>query len=198
MIVMSEERRRYFRIDDTIGVSFRKLGPEEARAFSDKNTHQSGNFDYAAHFDNRIQTLLDACRVQNPIAAELLDLMNKKLNFVIRQLDVDTEMLQKIAYDLKQVNVSACGMAFTVDESLNQGDLLQLDILLQPAELHLVAMAEVVACEKRQELTEDSADHLFLRLNFIDMHPNDQELLIQHVVKRQSAQLKARREADVN
>lgn len=200
---MSEERRRFFRINDTIGVSYRRLGPEEAKAFSQRSAEHGGNFDYASNFDNRIQTLLDACRVQNPLAAELLDLMNKKLNFVIRQLDVDSNMLQQIAYDLKQVNVSACGMAFAVAEPLQKGDCLQLDILLQPSDLHVVAMAEVVACEALPEALGSESQqgdegHLFMRLNFIDMHPNDQELLIQHVVKRQSAQLKARRETGVN
>ena len=106
---MPEERRRYFRIDDTIGLSYRVLGTQEAKVFAEQTRNQGSNFDFAANFDNRIQTLLDACRIQSPLAAELIDLMNKKLNFVVRQMDVDTELMHKVAYTLRQVNVSACG-----------------------------------------------------------------------------------------
>lgn len=195
---MSEERRRYFRIDDLMGVSYRRLGEEESKVFAEQARQQGSNFDYAANFDNRIQTLLDACRVQSPIAAELVDLLNKKLNFVIQQMDIDSNLLQSIAYSLRQVNVSACGMAFAVDELLETGQKIQLDILLHPSELHVVAMAEVIDCAVSNQSIEAEEDHssadYFVRLNFTDINSNDQELLIQHIVKRQSNQLKERRQ----
>lgn len=189
---MNEERRRYFRIDDTLGVCFRRLSPGEVANFAERAAQHGGNFDLASNFDNRIQTLLDACRIQSPVAAEILDLMNKKLNVVIRQLDVESELLQSIAYELKQVNVSACGMAFNCSEQFNRGDILQVDLLLKPADLHVVSMAEVVACESLEDGGSGEAG-FFLRLNFVELNPNDQELLIQHVVKRQSTLLKERR-----
>lgn len=194
---MTEERRRYFRIDDNMGLSYRRLNQEEVKVFAQQAREHGANFDYAANFDNRIQTLLDACRVQNPIAAELIGLMNKKLNFVIQQLDIDAGILQKIAYELKQVNISACGLAFACDQPLRKGELLQLDILLKPEDLHVVAMAEVVACEA-DDAVESQQPGYFMRLDFVELNTNDQELLIQHVVKRQGALLKERRRAREN
>ena len=196
--MIQEERRRFFRIDDTVGIACRRLSPEEAKAFTLKAGEHGANFDYASHFDNRIMTLLDACRVQNPLAAELIDLMNKKLNFVIQQMEIDAGLLQHIAYELKQVNISACGMAFATAERQEPGAMLQVDILLHPGELHVVALAEVVACESIEDESTKSETPWFLRLNFIELNSHDQELLIQHVVKRQSAQLKARRQAGEN
>ncbi len=188
----AEERRRFFRIDDTVGVSYIRLSAEEANAFAQQAKEHGSQFDYAANFDNRIQTLLDACRIESPIAAELIDLVNKKMNFIIHQMDIDAELIHKISYDLKQVNVSACGMAFQNNEKLERGQLLQLDITLQPSELHLIALAEVIECEKIQHASEESA--YFVRLDFVEINHNDQELLIQHIVKRQSAMLKHRRQ----
>lgn len=192
---MTDERRRYFRIDDALGVYCRKLSPEEVSGFAARAAEHGGNFDFASNFDNRIQTLLDSCRIQTPIAAELLDLINKKLNFVIQQMDVDSEILQNIAYELKQVNVSACGLAFVSDERFDRGDMVQLDLLLKPGDLHVVSMAEVVACEALEASGDQASEAatFFLRLNFREINNNDQELLIQHVVKRQSNQLKERR-----
>ncbi len=186
---MTEERRRYFRIDDSMGVSYRHLGTEEAKAFVQQAREQGSNFDYAANFDNRIETLLDSCKIQAPIAAELIGLMNRKLNFIIQQMDVDSSLMQHIAYTMKQVNVSACGMAFINEELLQRGQQLQLDILLHPSELHVCVMAEVIACAATEAEKEDGEAY-FVRLNFLEISTSDQELLIQHIVKRQGAQLK--------
>ena len=191
---MTEERRRYFRIDDSMGISYELLGNEEAKVFALRSNDHGGNFDYASHFDNRIQTLLESCKQQTPIAAELLELLNKKLNFVIQQMDVDAELMHKVAYTLRQVNVSACGIAFANEEMLKQGQLLKLDIILHPTELHVVAMANVVDCIRIFSEEPDDDNRCFVRMNFTEINTNDQELLIQHMVKKQSEQLRVRRQ----
>ena len=144
---MSEERRRYFRIDDSMGIAYRLLGTEESKALTKESKERVGPIDYAANFDNRIHTLLDSCKVQSPIAAELLDLLNKKLNFMVAQMDIDTDLMKSVAYTMRQVNVSACGLAFDTEELLKPGQMLQLDIMLHPEELKLMALAKVVACK---------------------------------------------------
>ena len=195
---MKEERRRYFRIDDSMGVSYRCIGSEEAKAFAKQSQKQGGVFDFAANFDNRIQTLLDACKIQAPIAAELIDLVNKKLNFVIAQMDVDSGFMRQIGFSPKSVNVSACGMAFANEEALEKGQLLQLEIMLQPSDLHLVVIAQVVDCVPLDVDQVVGDLSCFVRLNFTEVNSHDQELLIQHVVKRQSEILKQkRRMADI-
>ena len=183
---MSDERRRYFRIDESMGVGYQLLTETEATAFSQQ---VNGGANYAANFDNRIQTLLNACRVQAPIAAELIDLVNKKLNFVIHQMDMDTDLMQQVAYTLRQVNVSACGMAFPCEEPLSVGQKLQIDILLHPGELHVMALAEVVA----SRVSDENANEYFVRVDFEEISHHDQELLIQHIVKGQGSQLKKQR-----
>lgn len=188
---MADERRRYFRIDDSIGIAYRILGAEEAKVFAEQTRGQGHLVDFAANFDNRIQTLLDTCKIESPVAAELCDLINKKLNFVIHQLDIDAELMQKVAYTLRQVNVSACGLACHIDEQLPVGAVLQLDLLLHPGELHVITMAKVVACESVESEGEEL--NYFLRVDFEEIHSNDQELLIQHIVKQQSLQLKKKR-----
>lgn len=182
---MSDERRRYFRIDETLGVSYQLLSDQEAEGFA----VQGGDIDYAANFDNRIQTLLDACKIESPVTAELIDLVNKKLNFIIYQMDLDTDLMQQVAYTLKQVNVSACGMGFHCHERLAIGKKLKLDILLHPEELHVVALATVVACTHHKS---DEGNY-FLRVNYEKINRHDQELLIQHIVKGQSNLLKRQR-----
>jgi c-di-GMP-binding flagellar brake protein YcgR len=190
---MREERRRYFRIDDTLGVFYRVLGAEEAGAFARDSANQGGNFDFISNFDNRIQTLIEVCRVQTPIAAEIIDLMNKKLNFIIKQIDVDTQLMRSVPFQARSVNISACGMAFPNDTHLEAGKVLQLDISLTPSDLHVVTMATVIACNEWDHGACSDSLPFYVRVDFTQINHSDQELLIQHVVKRQSAQLKERR-----
>lgn len=190
---MKEERRRYFRVDDFMGVSYRCIGSEEAGAFVEQAKKNDGTFDLTANFDNRIQTLLDACKIQAPMAAELIDLMNKKLNFIMAQMDIDANGMHKLACSPRPVNVSACGIAFANEEVLEQGQLLQLDIILQPSDLHIAVIAQVIECVHLDEKQAAGELSCFMRLNFTEINSYDQELLIQHVVKRQSEILKQKR-----
>ena len=190
---MIEERRRYFRIDDTLGICLRVLGPHEAQAFVRETAKQGSNFDFISNFDNRIQTLLDACKVQTPLAAEIIDLMNKKLNFIIRQLDVEDELIKHVAFEPCAVNISACGIAFAHQHYLEADTALQLDIQLTPSDLHIVTLATVVVCKEMDHPTCTEQKPFYLRLDFSQINDSDQELLIQHVVKRQSEQLKRKR-----
>ncbi|WP_101759083.1 PilZ domain-containing protein [Oceanicoccus sp. KOV_DT_Chl] len=191
---MIEERRRFFRIEDFMGVACRHLGEQEAKVFSRQRREQAGQFDFASNFDNRIQTLVDACKIQSPLAAELIDLMNKKLNFVIQQLDVDSSLLHQVVFTQRMVSVSACGMGFMYEQALQKNTFLQLDLQLLPSKLQLVTLAKVIECNvlSANEIT-DNKTH-FVRLEFLEMNSNDQELLIQHIVKRQSGQIKQRRD----
>lgn len=188
----TDERRRYFRINDTMGIAFHHIGKQEADALAEQIVTKSNTIDYAANFDNRIHTLIDSCRIESPIAAELIDLINRKLNFVIHQMELDTNLMQKVAYNMKQVNVSACGLAFFEEQALEIGALLHIDILLHPGELHVAAIAKVVDCHKSVNASEGKEQFL-IRLDYEHIHEHDQELLIQHIVKQQSVQLKKQR-----
>lgn len=191
---MVEERRRYFRINDAIGVAYRLVDDSEAKSLAEAASENAGGFDFVSNFDNRIQTLLESCKIQSPLAAELLSLMNQKLNFVIQQVGIDAELINSVAYQLRQSNISACGLAFANEEALDIGQKLHLDLMLHPSEMRISSLAVVVGCEKLDEAS-DGLDY-FLRLNFESLNSTDQELLIQHVVQRQGAQLRVQADAD--
>ena len=128
--------------------------------------------------------------MQNPATAELVDLVNKKINFIISQLDVDGEHGASDGHAIHHVSISACGIAFCCDEFFSQGQLLHLQLLLKPRELHVATLARVVACELLDEPL-DEGKH-YLRLSFEGVNLSDEELLIQHVIHRQSEMLKAK------
>jgi c-di-GMP-binding flagellar brake protein YcgR len=191
---MADERRRYFRIDDSVGISYQLLSGEEADNLAMAANAAAGGFDFVSNFDNRIQTLLDSCKVQSPLAAELLDLVNKKLNFVIQQMGIDAELINNVAYTLRKANISACGLAFYSEEGLKAGQKVQLDIMLYPSELRFSCLGLVVGCDKLQDEEVQGDKQYFLRINFESINSTDQEMLIQHIVKQQGSQLRLRQE----
>jgi c-di-GMP-binding flagellar brake protein YcgR len=189
---MRKERRRFFRIDDILRVGYELLADD---AVEEEIMHDDCDICIvASNFDNRIKTLLDTAAIQTPAVAELVDLVNKKLNFVIDHLDIGDKLHAGVQHCLRSANLSACGIAFADDTALEVGDRVKLDMVLQPDELHVRVIAVVVSCEEFSGEGLEESGSYFIRFDFDRIIDADQELLIQHTVKRQSRQLKALRE----
>lgn len=193
-----DERRRFFRINDTIGVAYRSLLAEElnqdtAIVASQVSSNPQVLLEAA---DKTIQTLLPLVRVQQPEVAQLLEAMDQKLSYLVDQLEVESRLVERIAHRVHEVNISACGMALVVDEPLAPGLVLALDLVLRPADVHIHTRGVVVACKLAEK---DQAEAMqgthYVRMEFRGMGLSDQELLIQHIVQRQSLLIRADKEA---
>ena len=90
------------------------------------------------------------------------------------------------------VNLSASGMAFNAPEPTEIGTLLELKILL-PFFTGLILYAEVVACEKL--LPKGGQAPVFqTRVTFQHLRERERDVLIRHVIQRQSEYLRQQRE----
>ncbi len=185
------ERRRFFRIDDTLELYCEALSDEQVRDTA-ATMQPTEAQDVLAGFDRQIQTVIEAARVQAPAVANLAEMLNRKLNYVISTLGISEELVERMAFRARHVNLSACGIGFDSDTAYETGQRVRLEMRLQPNNLHLVVLAKVVACERLVD-GRDGLDYN-LRLNFTDMSSADQELLIQHIVRRQGQQLQELRE----
>lgn len=184
---MSKERRRYFRIDETIGISYEVLNYEDAAANA-KKQYAPDVLGMVSTQDKQIQRLLLEVNKENPKVAQLVALFNQKLERVVNQLLLETNLTEKIARKVKEANVSACGIAFENDEGIPAGTRLNLELTFYPDEFSVQTRALVISCEPSQ-----SKNKWYWRIDFLDMSHNTQEMLIQHIVQSQSAQLRKRR-----
>lgn len=187
---MNDERRRYFRIDDTVGVAYRILSDAELNSESDGIDSPISVFTLLSSYDTTVLELLQKIGKKDPLMEEVLITLNKKINCVINQLQVDNKLVEKLAHQVQEVNISACGMAFAVEEDIHIGQTLSLDITLHPDNLHVFSYGTVVHSEPTA-----GQKGRFVRVNFHGMRIDDQEILIQHIVKRQSLQLRYLRES---
>ena len=135
-------------------------------------------------------------RIQTPDIAELGNVLNRKIQYVVNHIDLGEELRKIAQYDLKQVDMSACGIAFYSDEKLAAGSWVDLELVLKPSNQYLKLLGRTISCEKSSTTHTDGA--YLLRLDFDGITEDIQEYLIQYIVKRQGALLQASRREKEN
>jgi len=185
-----QDRRRYFRINDLVGLSYRMLDDDNEMA-SDGENVQISSTQVVETIDRELAGALNVLWQSNPAAANVIGLLNKKLDFIAAELELDYFGGGLIKHEHTQVNISGCGIAFECDEQFNAGQLMELNLLLKPVNTMLKLKGCVNACDR---MAASNGKPYLLRLDFVDTDTHVREELIQHVVRRQSMQLSERRQ----
>lgn len=184
---LADDRRRYFRISDNLGVAYRVVADDHIGDDSVIAKPPTNIYQLLVEHDEAIAGLLERLRPKDPMITELASRLNSKINCIINQLEMESRMIEQIAHKIYEVNISACGLGFKVDESINKGARVQLDLVLLPENKRILTDAIVIDCA----ILPNSH---YVRMNFSGMSPQDQEMLIQHIVKRQGDLLRSARE----
>ena len=179
---MVQEKRRYFRIDDMIDLSFRVLKPQVPEL--KLSTDILDDIEILEMVDAELDTLVNSLWDSDPKYARAIGLLNQKINLLTNQNRPSISELMA-QYDHQytdiDVNLSASGMAFDCDVQLEVGSRLEMLLLLKPSVSGVKLRAMVVNSEERQTAGSDS---YFTCVQF-DVEAKEKEQLIQHIVKRQ-------------
>lgn len=180
-----DERRRYFRIEDSIGLQYEVLNDEDARVRQAAiNRGDYGNNHSLQEAERQLQLLIDKLRVQNPEYAEAIHLLNTKFNLLKNDNDSGLSNIKVV-----RASISACGVSFELREPFRPGEQVYLDLILLPTDLHVQTVAEVVSCKENPE-----SRRWLVSLDFVYLSSELEELLIQHIVKRQGKLLAEQRQ----
>lgn len=188
---MTEERRRYFRINETVGISYEILDSSPSSQSTSAQEKSKSVFELVSEQDLKIEKLLVEVEDTHPKVAELVSAFNQKLERLINHLMLESTLVDRLADRVYEANISACGIAFVCDEYIQENTMLQMELTLYPAEIVLHTQGLIVGCHSVEE--GDEQDRYYLRIDFYAMKQDVQEELIQHIVKRQSEQLKSLR-----
>lgn len=192
----TKEDRGYFRITDWMGFEYKSLDEVEYRRLRQVSQFaEVPALDELAEIDQQLQLVLTRLEIKSPYAADLGKLLNKKIQLILQQTSIAKDLVDLDNFEQTQVDISATGMAFPSRKTINSGQSLQIDLVLQSGRQHLKLLAKVVSCELDNEsLAEgDSTFTHVVRVTFSDMSDNISEFLIQYLVKRQGALLKSER-----
>jgi len=185
-----QDRRRYFRINDWVGLSYRALEQSELSVCSDGENVQISTTQVIETIDRELAAALNVLWQSNPSAANVIGLLNKKLDFIAAELELDY-LGGLIRHEHAQVNISACGIAFECDERFDVGVVLELNLLLKPVNSTVKLRGCVNACDR---VTAGGSKAFLLRIDFMGTDTHMREVLIQHIVRRQSMQFSEQRQ----
>ncbi len=190
----SAERRTFFRVDDSVSLSYHAISEQEMRdRISQVDMEMEGSFTVMgsiASINQNMAGIMHRIEGAEPDIAEYLKAINNKIDILGRALlSKDNELTDQPA---QPVNLSASGMAFYSPEPVDDDSFLELRMLLIPSFTGIITFGEVVGCDPVDDTV--GGFRYFIRINFMHMRESDRDLLIRHVVKRQGEFLRRRRE----
>lgn len=191
----SLDRRRYFRINDIVSLSYCPYGGDVAN----ETREVASNIQITAakvleSVDIELAKALSSLWKNNPETANVISLVSKKIDIIAAELDLGCSQSPENNQPNEEsvaVNISACGMAFNSRERFAFGQKLDLYISFKPEGTNMRVRCSVVGCEQ-SKLDHERPYHL--RVDFDGIDVNTQETLIQHILRRQSSQLSVQRQ----
>jgi len=189
----ADDRRRFFRIDDEVNLTYKKVNINEMSEQNNVLDDVLNNCSIASAMDalNQESSLvLRRLQKSDSDIADFLKLMDDKIDLIARSVLLRETDFSK--QNTREVNISASGLAFASKEGLYAGDYLEVKMLLTSSMSIVVAYGKVVYCKMVDENNNDFP--YLIGLDFMNMKEQDRELLIKHVVKRQMQQIRGKKE----
>lgn len=178
------ERRRYFRIEEHVILVFREIEAEAVPVDSSFREVVLDPFALGSQLELlslESRALMRRIERDEPDIAEYLKLLERKIELIARSIvSAETDLAD---HSPREVNLSASGMAFLSDNAYTPGQVLELKLALLPNLLGVAAYGRVIYCRKQTQGYRIGVD-------FIGLSERDRELLIRHITKRQSRQLR--------
>ncbi|MFZ0468053.1 MAG: PilZ domain-containing protein [Thiogranum sp.] len=190
---MSDERREYFRIADEIALDYRLLKDKEVDGLLERmRSRLVDRFTAASSFaatTRQMAHLIHKVQTQSPELARCLQAIDQKLN-MIAQLFVSEQM----ALDdqpTREVSLSAGGVAFRAQHELRTDSLLELRMVLFPSMIGILTISRVIHCERMDD--GNSQFPWQVAVEYEHLRETDRELLVRHIMSKETEQLRAQR-----
>lgn len=183
-----KERRRFFRIEDTVNLFYKRVDKNTVTALSHVSDDVLSNCSLAAALDAMSQEArIIGSRLEKnePELFEYLKILDSKIHLVAQAVMMQGNEFGE--HDSRNVSISASGLAFEVDEALQPGEFLEIRMMLTSCMAVIIAYGKVIHC-KRNEAGGDFP--FYVGVDYINMKDDDRELLIKHVVKKQMQQIR--------
>lgn len=193
---MSEEtqdRRRYYRIEDRVSLSYRVIQPAdmemEISRVSRKQKELSELRNAALAIDARLDVINRQLKHENPLVAEALVLFQRKIALhesMLGMNDIDEASFSPA----REINLSANGVAFDAETKLYRDTCLKIEMVLYPENHYISLFARVVQCH---QIEDDSLSGFRIAVEFTAISDEDEERIVNHIFKLQAAGLRKRK-----
>lgn len=192
---VAAERRDYFRINERamLGMRVIEAGEREQaiRALQQGDAPRERVDDLLLSIDAQLQQQLAGISSANAAVASALALMNRKLSLLERMVRTVVTDGSADAGPLPEqvVNLSAGGFAVESRSALAPDTQVEVELVLLPSYRYLRAFGRVVDCRP----SDESQGWHRVAVMFEVIRESDRDLLVQHVLGKQSLVLRASR-----
>lgn len=189
-----DERRRYYRIDDDVALRYQII-PEATLpdALSHFDSGYADKWTLASEFaytTTQMKQTLEKVRRETPEVAKYLEELNEKVDTLIRLLATSDSNIPNCPTE--RVSLSASGLAFDSQAQIPAGSTLEIKLLIFPSFVCFLSLARVVRCSR-----EDDKNREFpyrIAVDFTHIREEAREMLIKHVLQKDSSNLRKARE----
>jgi len=180
------ERREFYRIEDQVTLAYQPCDlpddPSSLEQLQNQLPKEFETLNAIRQLDHENTQLLRTIQDKSRDVAHYLKVQNQKFDILTRYL---IEQLQD-NYQPLNVNISGNGVKFTSIESLNEGSLWQLTLMIYPVCYAILCLGKVAKCEPQGKQFE-------IAMEFAQIKESDQDELVKHITRLQSIQLRKER-----
>lgn len=199
---MKDERRRYFRIEDEVILTWHPLTQaDKAKGIERFRRGEVQYPDTAGLFLSMEADIVDSLQLiyaKQPDIAELLELLNRKINLFAQTLTMDESMHTLFDEKPQRVSLSASGVSFETPDLGSPGDDIQLEIVLLPEKVYINCFAKIIDCVNLGQENPEKAGYFRLNVDFHTIRDEDTERLVAHIMRKEVEFLRARRKSRQN
>jgi len=184
-----KERRRFFRIEDIVGLKTEVIGKPQLEQKLESFWNDQHHFSLRNEFNYKLeqhQADLQHIKKKMPEVGRYLSILQEQLDILTDKILQDEDKFTELE---KQVNLSAQGISFYAEESANTNDIVELHLKLLPGRQQIVVFSRVIECLK----VEDDQGKYKIALDFEHIHEADREILVKHVHGKQLKSIGASR-----
>ena len=182
-----DERRDFYRINDTVGLSYTHCIDDDVPTEESFATEIPDQFQLIAHLSNLDMdgsALLHNIQDVSPDISRYLKVINSKIDALARHvvtLGLDDNIKSQ------PVTLSAGGLSITTSEAISLGATLRLNMVLYPSCSGILTYGKVVRCDK---VTNSDPFIYDIALEYILINEPDRDVMVRHVLQLQSNYLR--------
>lgn len=177
------ERREYFRVEDLLPASIRKIDAESAHMKGKTIPGLPSGVGYPTSHDDTPDESI------NPVLWQRLTEISQKLDVLLDNMYLTSQGLTNIK--VKRVSLSASGIRVVCDESFDRGDCVEIRILLTAnASFWVILYGEVI------RVTQIDASRCEVAIEFFEMGDEVRDAISAYMISRQREMIHKNEEAD--
>ena len=181
----ADERRDYYRINDTVGLRVEPTTQEQIPAMEDFTEQSADEFrliNHLSRIDLENSTLLHNIQDTNPDIARYLKLINIKIEAIAKQI-----VAMGLTDEVKptDITLSAGGISYKSNIPYDKGDVVKLQMILYPSNAVINAYAKAVRSQPQGDVFDNAFEYILIT-------ESDRDTLVRHVLQLQSNSLRQR------